>query len=341
MTARPEFSRAVVVAVEETGAGRRVPGAVREAARVLDWLARMRVPADRIACFTAPEVASAVSRPATGLVEFLTAELPATGGDALFVYWAGPSLQDGTQLCLPAAGRPEALDRDGLLAWLRTSTVRYPEQVVLLDTSDVTAEPGPAPTRVELGAGSPAPGRRQSVLHARGQLTRSLLELLESATAWPLPTPWLFQTLSSRIAESGDPGLGVLSYRDVDGQTLTVPRPPAPTTPEPAAGGPARVHRPGHREAATLLRAVPAFRQGRDGLTALVDELRSEFGGFLDGWTPEHSFRDCLDVTRALWEIEDGEQILAGICRALPHLFPPDARSVRALLAHLDGEGVS
>ncbi|GIG59806.1 hypothetical protein Lfu02_41780 [Longispora fulva] len=95
-----------------------------------------------------------------------------------------------------------------------------------------------------------------------------------------------------------------------------------------------------HRKVATLLADVhpsPAHRGGM--LRELVRELQTEIHGFLPDWVPGSEARDCLEVVRELFEEYDEVSPalkLYDICTSLPWLFPPQKKSVKALVDYLD-----
>ncbi|KRV47422.1 hypothetical protein AQ490_08180 [Wenjunlia vitaminophila] len=285
MSTDPSRTRALVVGVESYGGepGWQLDGPVNDALTWARWLLTAGVPPDRVTLLLSPlerntrhaERAPVAHRPADRetVHQALFRELPAAGGDLLFVAWCGHGLvsSDRRHRLLYADAAPDdvrALDLDAALTAYRSALVPgFPEQVWLADACAVDADPGALrPDPVPAGRATPRPGQcaafacapdgspRNGVVTRQGALTAQALSLL----TWPPDTDRLLTALGERLSPGapGDPRPRGYFWRHGPSR----PAPPVATVPPPPQPGPPprRSPRPGLNQRRRLLEALEA-----------------------------------------------------------------------------------
>ncbi|MEU8741342.1 effector-associated domain 2-containing protein [Streptomyces halstedii] len=295
---RPEGVVALVVGIERYAAGAAwdLPGPVRDALRFRDWLLSLGVPEGAVLLHLAPLPGSGLRvpfRPADhdSLRRSLVTDIPARGGDALWVWWGGHGVLDTEEHLRLYTADADAADRrnidlDSARALFRTDAVTgLARQMWMADACRTFDERHHFPQTLpgeRLPMGRRVQAHEQTVMLAAGRGQRAANDperrlgvfsdiVLDLLPADPLPDPVpLLEAVEARMGALRAEGrTDQLPAYLLERPGWTMSGPPAP----PAASGPGPSS-PGHPMLRTVeaLLAYPLLSD-RDERQALVNEL--------------------------------------------------------------------
>ncbi|MEU5718688.1 caspase family protein [Streptomyces sp. NPDC020403] len=337
---RPDRVAALVVGIEQYAAGPDwdLPGPARDALRFRDWLLARGVPGAGIQLHLAPLPGTEPDVPYlpadhASLRRALVTDMPARGGDALWVWWGGHGVLDRKEHLRLYSADATVTDRRNIDvesardAYRSDAVPAFGRQMWMIDACRTFDERHNFPQTLpheRFATGARVQEHEQVLIFATGRGQRAANDpgrrlgvfsdiVLSELPPDPLPDPAaLFAAVEARM--SALPAAGhalqlptVFMERPGWARNIAPPPPPAPAPRPPAAG----------RALARLIDALLAYSlmNDRDERQALVNELPPSVVARM----PRHTMprTDVIGIVRTLrarpeglWELYDAVTLL-------------------------------
>jgi hypothetical protein len=359
-------SHAVVVGIERyREPDWNLDGPALDACRMAHWLIENDVPAEQVTALVSPLERNEDAVRRFGLARQLPAdretvhrvfseELPDQRADMLFVYWVGHGMTYEGDTLLAFADTTFAhkryLNVRHLMRWLRTTAVRFPRQLILIDACRSYADDLriTAPNCWDFDPVSPAGNLRQEALLAVARGEPSLRPAGSRSTLFTTALhaelglssgPCELDAGSLRKRICADPGSQVptvLIYEGPHGEHEEHRLGPPDVTggqAEPAPGSSA----PRPADLARKLDSVAAMRHAA-GRMAFAGDLSVAFGQDLFRIAPVVNRADLSvpEIVRTVSGMTDWPRVIRDVCEFRSDLFPPREQAVADVLAFLD-----